>query len=34
VVSANLARAAGDAAPVIADLSSWLTDVAGKAGIA
>jgi lambda family phage tail tape measure protein len=34
VVSANLARAALEAAPVIADLSSWLADVAGKAGIA
>jgi hypothetical protein len=27
-------RAALEAAPVIADLSSWLADVAGKAGIA
>jgi lambda family phage tail tape measure protein len=34
VVSANLTRAALEAAPVIADLSSWLADVAGKAGIA
>jgi hypothetical protein len=33
-ISANLTRAALDAAPVIADLSSWLADVAGKAGIA
>jgi hypothetical protein len=32
VVSANLTRAALEAAPVIADLSSWLADVAGKAG--
>jgi transposase len=34
VISANLTRAAVEAAPVIADLSSWLADVAGKAGIA
>jgi hypothetical protein len=34
VVSANLTRAALEAAPVIADLSSWLADGAGKAGIA
>ena len=34
VVSANLTRAAVEAAPVIADLSSWLADIAGKAGIA
>jgi lambda family phage tail tape measure protein len=34
VVSANLTRAALEAAPVIADLSNWLADVAGKAGIA
>ncbi len=34
VVSANLTRAALEAAPVIADLSTWLADVAGKAGIA
>jgi hypothetical protein len=34
VVSANLTRAALEAAPVIADLSSWLADAAGKAGIA
>jgi hypothetical protein len=34
VVSANLTRAALEAAPVIADLSSWLAEVAGKAGIA
>ena len=34
VMSANLTRAALEAAPVIADLSSWLADVAGKAGIA
>jgi hypothetical protein len=34
VVSSNLTRAALEAAPVIADLSSWLADVAGKAGIA
>jgi hypothetical protein len=34
VISANLTRAAIEAAPVIADLSSWLADVAGKAGIA
>jgi hypothetical protein len=33
-ISANLTRAALKAAPVIADLSSWLADVAGKAGIA
>jgi hypothetical protein len=33
-ISANLTRAALEAAPVIADLSSWLADVAGKAGIA
>ena len=32
VVSANLTRAALEAAPVLADLSSWLADVAGKAG--
>jgi Lambda phage tail tape-measure protein (Tape_meas_lam_C) len=31
VISANLTRAALEAAPVIADLSSWLADVAGKA---
>jgi hypothetical protein len=34
VISANLTHAALEAAPVIADLSSWLADVAGKAGIA
>ena len=34
VVSANLTRAALEAAPVLADLSGWLADVAGKAGIA
>jgi hypothetical protein len=34
VISANLTRAALGAAPVIADLSSWLADVAAKAGIA
>jgi lambda family phage tail tape measure protein len=34
VISANLTRAALEAAPVIGDLSSWLADVAGKAGIA
>ncbi|MCC2662855.1 MAG: hypothetical protein K0R41_411 [Geminicoccaceae bacterium] len=34
VISATLTRAALEAAPVIADLSSWLADVAGKAGIA
>jgi hypothetical protein len=34
VISANLTRAALEAAPVIADLPSWLADVAGKAGIA
>ena len=34
MISANLTRAALEAAPVIADLSSWLADVAGKAGIA
>jgi hypothetical protein len=34
VVSANLTRAALEAAPVVADLSSWLAEVAGKAGIA
>jgi lambda family phage tail tape measure protein len=34
VISADLTRAALEAAPVIADLSSWLADVAGKAGIA
>jgi len=34
VISANLSRAALEAAPVIADLSGWLADVAGKAGIA
>jgi hypothetical protein len=34
VISANLTRAALEAAPVSADLSSWLADVAGKAGIA
>jgi hypothetical protein len=34
VISANLTRAALEAAPVIADLSSWLADVPGKAGIA
>src|SRR5918995_467395 len=34
VISANLTRAALEAASVIADLSSWLADVAGKAGIA
>ncbi len=34
VVSANLTRAALEAAPVLADLSSWLADVAGNAGIA
>jgi hypothetical protein len=30
VISANLTRAALEAAPVIADLSSWLADVAGR----
>src|SRR5918996_608495 len=34
VISANLSRAALEAAPVLADLSSWLAGVAGKAGIA
>jgi hypothetical protein len=34
VISANLTRAALEAAPVIADLSGWLADIAGKAGIA
>jgi hypothetical protein len=34
VISANLTRAALEAAPVIADLSGWLADLAGKAGIA
>jgi hypothetical protein len=34
VISANLTRAALEAAPVIADLSSWLADVAGMAGVA
>jgi lambda family phage tail tape measure protein len=34
VISANVTRAALEAAPMIADLSSWLADVAGKAGIA
>jgi lambda family phage tail tape measure protein len=34
VISANLTRAALEAAPVIADLSSWLADVAGKVSIA
>jgi lambda family phage tail tape measure protein len=34
VISANLTRAALEAAPLIADLSGWLADVAGKAGIA
>jgi hypothetical protein len=34
VLSANLTRAALEAAPVIVDLSSWPADVAGKAGIA
>jgi hypothetical protein len=34
VISASLTRAALEAAPVIADISSWLADVAGKAGIA
>jgi lambda family phage tail tape measure protein len=34
VISANLTRAALEAAPVIADVSSWLAEVAGKAGIA
>jgi hypothetical protein len=34
VISANLTRAALEVAPVIADLASWLADVAGKAGIA
>jgi hypothetical protein len=33
-ISANLTRAALEAAPMIADLSSWLADVAGKACIA
>ena len=33
VISANLTRAALNAAPVIADLSSWLADLSGKAGI-
>jgi hypothetical protein len=30
----NLTRAALEGAPVVAHLSSWLADVAGKAGIA
>jgi len=34
VISANLTRAAIEAAPVLADLSGWLADIAGKAGIA
>ncbi|MGI9502628.1 MAG: phage tail tape measure C-terminal domain-containing protein [Geminicoccaceae bacterium] len=34
VISANLTRATLNAAPVIADLSSWLADLSGKAGIA
>ena len=34
VISANLTRAALEAAPIIADLSSWLAEVAGSAGIA
>jgi hypothetical protein len=34
VISANLTRAAIEAAPVIAGLSGWLVDVAGKAGVA
>jgi hypothetical protein len=34
VISANLTRAALEAAPMLADLSSWLADVAGKTGIA
>jgi hypothetical protein len=34
VISANLTRAALEAAPLIADLSGWLADLAGKAGIA
>jgi hypothetical protein len=34
VISANLTRAALNAAPVIADLSSWLAELSGKAGIA
>ena len=34
VISANLTRAALNAAPVIADLSSWLADLSGKAGVA
>jgi lambda family phage tail tape measure protein len=34
VISANLTRAALEAAPVIADLSGWLAEVAGKTGIA
>jgi hypothetical protein len=34
VISANLTRAALEAAPVVADLSRWLADVASKAGVA
>ena len=34
VISANLTRAALEAAPVVADLSGWLADVAGNASIA
>src|ERR671919_1863193 len=34
VISANLTRAALEAAPIIADLSSWLAEVAGSASIA
>ena len=34
VILANLTRAVLEAAPVIADLSRWIADVAGKAGIA
>src|SRR5262245_27355593 len=33
VISANLTRAALEAAPMIAELSTWLADVAGKDGI-
>jgi hypothetical protein len=34
VISANVTRAALNAALVISDLSSWLADLSGKAGIA
>jgi len=34
VISANLTRVAIEAAPVLADLSGWLADIAGKASIA